>query len=371
MTEVGRDGFEVSVHDDGHTRVREVYVVSAPLPGRVLRFSGDVGDEVIAGQTVVANILPADPTMLDIRTRSSLEAAVRAAEAALSLAEAEVARIEAAVDYARTEFQRTQELERRGAVSEAALDRARLELRTQRAALEQAEAAQNVRQFELETARAALIGPGEGEGVDDNGCCVAVGAPVSGRILQIYQESESIVQAGTPLVEIGDPRDLEIVVDLLSTDAVQVNEGDRVVIERWGGEGSLNGVVSLVEPYGFTKISSLGIEEQRVNVVIDITDPEEMWSRLGHGYRVEARVVLWEDDDVLQVPISALFRDGDDWAVFAVRGSRARLTRIEVGEMNTDAAQVLGGLDEGTRIIVHPSDRIGPGVLVEPREENE
>jgi len=372
MAAVSRGTLEVSVRDDGYTRVREVYRVSAPLTGRVLRFNGEVGDSVIAGETVLASILPSDPAMLDVRTRTELEAAVRGAEANMSLAQAAVVSAEAAVEYARTDFQRTEELTRRGAVSEAALDRARLELRTQQAALAQAQAALDVRGHELETARAALIGPGD-EGDNDDAssdCCVALRAPVSGRILQIYHESESIVAAGTPLVEIGDPQDLEIVADLLSTDAVQVNDGDPVVIERWGGEGSLNGMVDRVEPFGFTKVSSLGIEEQRVNVIIRLTDLPEMWGRLGHGYRVEARVILWQGEDVLQVPLSALFSHEDGRAVFVVRGGRARLAPIEIGHRNSETVEIVGGLEEGDRVIVHPSDRVTAGVLVADRGDN-
>jgi len=372
MTEAIRASFEVSVRDDGYTRVREVYMVSAPLTGRVLRFSGDVGDEVVAGETVLVNILPADPAMLDVRTRTELEAAVRAAEAVYSLAEADVRRAEAAVDYARTDFRRTEELARRGTVSEAALDRARLELRTQDAALQQALAALDVRQHELETAQAALIGPsGNGsEGDETSGCCVAVRAPVSGRILQIYQESESVVTAGTSLVEIGDPHELEIVIDLLSTDAVRVNKGDEVIVERWGGEGTLNGIVDRIEPFGFTKLSSLGIEEQRVNVIIALTDPPAAWERLGHGYRIEARVVLWQGTDVLQVPLSAIFSHGEGRAVFVVRGNRARLIPVETGHRNPDAVEILSGVEEGDIVIVHPSDRVAANVLVTERGDD-
>ncbi len=375
ITQVTRGSFEVSVRDDGHTRVREIYTVSSPLTGRVLRFSGEVGDYVEAGETVLATILPADPAILDVRTRSELEGAVRASEAALSLAEAEVARALAARDFALSEFQRTEELARRGAVSEAALDRARLNLRTQNAARAETDAALRVRQYELETAQAALIGPedrddasGEGgEGVD---CCIAVRAPVSGRILRIYQESEAVVAAGSPLVELGDPQDLEIVIDLLSTDAVRVEVGALVAIERWGGEGTLNGEVERVEPYGFTKVSSLGIEEQRVNVIIRLTDSPELWTRLGHGYRVEGRVILWRGDGILQVPLSALFRDGEDWAVFRVRGGRARLQVVEVGRFNTSATEITAGLEEGDTVLTHPSDRVSNGTLVEQRGGN-
>jgi len=374
MATVERAPLAVSVRDDGYTRVREVYRVSAPTTGRVLRFSGEVGDEVVAGETVLANILPTDPAMLDVRTRTELEAAVRAAEAVYSLAQADVRRAEAAVDYARTDYRRTEELARRGTVSEAALDRARLELRTQDAVHQQALAALDVRQHELETAQAALIGPsGNGDGGEDDetsGCCVAVRAPVSGRILQIYQESESVVTAGTPLVEIGDPHDLEIVVDLLSTDAVRVSKGDEVIIERWGGEGTLNGIVDRIEPFGFTKVSSLGIEEQRVNVIIALTDPPDMWERLGHGYRIEARVVLWQGADVLQVPLSAVFSHGEGRAVFVVRNNRARLNPVETGHRNPDAVEILSGIEEGDIVIVHPSDRVAANVLVTERGDD-
>ncbi len=359
----------VTVADDGETRVREVYVVSAPLPGQVLRFVGDVGDPVTAAESVLANILPTQPTFLDVRTRSELEAAVQAAEAAKALAEAEVARAQAQVEYAIAEYRRAERLFERGNVSEAALDRARMELRTEEAALLTSRASLTMREFELETARASLILPSVTDGETDRqaGCCFAVRAPVDGRILRIFRESEGVVEAGAPLVEIGDPRDLEIVVDLLSTDAVQVEEEADAFIEGWGGGERLAGRVRRVEPYGFTKTSALGIDEQRVNVIVDFTEPVERWQSLGHGYRVEVAIVVWRDPDVLKVPVGTLFRERGDWAVFTVEDGTATLRRIEIGHMNGAEAEVLDGLEPGETVILHPSDRIAEGVLVEAR----
>ncbi len=259
-------------------------------------------------------------------------------------------------------------------MSQSALDRARMEARTKRAALAEARAAVRVRSFELETAKAAVLSPGAGAAgsakpkAQAGLCCFEVRAPVSGTILRIYRESEQVIEAGAPLVEIGDPGGLEIVTDLLSTDAVTVSPGDAVLIDGWGGAKSLNGRVRRVEPYGFTKISALGIEEQRVNVIIDFTDPPELWKRLGHGYRVIAHIVRWRGKDVLKAPLSALFRDADDWAVFRIQGGRAKRTKITVGHINSESAEITGGLEAGARILLHPSARITDGSRVKPRE---
>ncbi len=369
MATARRGELIVTVADDGETRVREVYLVSAPLPGQVLRFVGDVGDPVTAAESVLANILPTQPTFLDLRTRSELEAAVQAAEAAKALAEAEVARAQAQVEFAIAEYRRAERLFERGNVSEAALDRARMELRTEEAALLTSRAGLSMREFELETARASLILPTVEDRETDRqaGCCYAVRAPVDGKILRIFHESEGVVEAGAPLVEIGDAADLEIVVDLLSTDAVQVAEEAEAFIEGWGGGERLLGRVRRVEPYGFTKTSALGIDEQRVNVIVDFTEPPERWQSLGHGYRVEVAIVVWRSDDVLKIPVGTLFREAGQWAVFTVEDGKAALRRIEIGRMNGTEAEVLGGLEPGETLIQHPSDRIADGVLVTAR----
>jgi HlyD family secretion protein len=252
---VARGPLSVTVDGDGRTRVREVYVVSAPVAGRVLRIERHVGDAVVAGETVLATIEPGDPAFLDRRGRRQAEAAVEAAAAAKLLAEAELTRGLAELEFARADLDRASRLAERGTISERALDSAKLEYHTRDAAAAAARAALDVRLHELETARAALIEPGEDGGDESEACCVDVRAPVSGRVLTLVQESEAVVAGGAPLVEIGDPRDLEIVVDLLSSDAVKVGEGAPVRIEGWGGEGMLEGRVRRVEPTGFTKAS--------------------------------------------------------------------------------------------------------------------
>jgi len=372
LVTVSRGPLAVTVDEEGQTRVREVYTVSAPVGGRLLRIAADVGDPVIEGETVIATIQPTDPSFLDARSLSQAEAAVKAAEAARTLAAADVERAAAELDFARSELARARRLAERGNIAEATLDRARRDMRTRTAALEEAKAALKVRDFELENARAVLMQPGDaetGEGTSASaGCCVPVRAPVTGRVLQVLQESEAVVPAGTPLVELGDPADLEIVTDLLSEDAVRVSEGDEVAIENWGGARALAGVVRRIEPFGFTKVSALGIEEQRVNVIVDFTgDPAER-AALGHGFRLDTRIFIWRGEDVLTVPVGALFRDREAWAVFRVVDGEARLAPVEIGRRNTLEAQVVSGLAEGDRVIVHPSDRIADGVAVSDRE---
>jgi len=365
---VGRGELVVTIDGDGQTRVRDVYVVSAPVSGRVLRVERHVGDAVIANETVLAVVQPTDPTFLDRRARAQAVAEAKAAQAAFALAEAEEARAFAELDFARSELGRAEELSKRGNISQRDLDRARLQVRTAEAALATAKATVEMRHFELQTAQAALIEPGEaGAANEGEQCCIDVNAPVDGTVLRVIQESESVVAAGTPLVEVGDATDLEIVVDLLSSDAVRVSDGAEVIIEDWGGGFALSGRVRRVEPTGFTKVSALGIEEQRVNVVIDFTDQPERWRNLGHGYRIEAHIVEWRGANVLKVPLGALFRAGESWAVFLVKGGRAQLRNIEIDHANGREAEIVAGLSEGDRVVVHPSDLVGDGVRIVPR----
>jgi HlyD family secretion protein len=365
---VARGPLEVSVSDEGETRVKDVYVVSAPVPGLMRRIALEAGDPVLAGETVMARIEPSDPSFLDMRTAAEARAAVQAAEAAQRLAVATVLRAEAELDFAQAELARYRGLAERDTVSANDLDAAERRARTAAAALDEARAALRVRESELVQARARLMAPGLARRRRGADCdCVDVYSPVSGSVLRVLQESEAVVASGTPLVEVGNPGELEIVVDLLSTDAVRVQPGQRVRIEAWGGAGDLAGSVRRVEPFGFTKVSALGIEEQRVNVIIDLTDPPDRWRRLGHGYRVEPRIVLAAAESALKVPRAALFRDGGQWAVFRRDGGRARLRHVELGLASGLEAEIAGGLAEGDEVVLQPGDRVSDGTRIRPR----
>ena len=365
---VERGPLIVTVSEEGETRVRDVFVLSAPIAGRARRIEAEVGDPVAAGRTVVAEIEPIDPAFLDVRSEAQAQAAVRTAEAARDLARAELDRAQADLVFAEAEVKRARRLIRDDTISQRRLDEDERAYKTAKANLATAQAALDMRGAELERARAELLSPLAARGMKPSCPCVPVTAPVDGRVLQVIHESEAVVSAGQPLIEIGDPEDLEIVADLLSTEAVRVEPGQRVMIEEWGGGAVLNGRVERVEPYGFTKVSALGIEEQRVNVIIDFTDPPAQWRRLGHGYRVEARIVLWENEDVLKVPLSALFRDAGDWTIFVEREGRAEKRRVEPGRHNGLESEILEGLAVGERIVLYPSDRVVAGVRLTARD---
>lgn len=354
----------VAVRDEGRTRVRNEYIVSAPVAGQLLRVPFKAGANVGAGETV-ARILPADPTFLDVRSRAETEAAARSAQASLALARSELERAQAQANFAVTEAERLETLRKRGLTSQESFDRAHLQRRVAEADLATARESVRVREAEVELARARMLQPGAEENLD---AVVGVPAPISGRVLRVTQESRSVIASGAEIMSLGDPNDLEIVAELLSTDAVEVDADARVLIENWGrDQPPLNGRVRVVEPFGFLKISALGVEEQRVNVVIDFTDPQQRWSALGHGYRVEVAIVVWEQDDVVQVPVSALFRDGEEWAVYRVEDARARSTRVDVGRDNGRSAQILDGIAPGQRIVLYPGEQIEDGTRVEQR----
>jgi HlyD family secretion protein len=350
----------VTVEEEGKSRIREVFTVSAPRSGQMLRVNLHAGDEVVKDETIVASIRPADPGLLDARSRRVAEAAADAARAAVDLAAAEVRQAEAQLTFLRSELDRATSLVRRGTISERAFEKAKLDVESAAASLESVKASLMVRKRELERAEAALIETG---GSDDGTCCIEVKAPVSGRILNVLAESEQVVQAGTPLVEIGDPADLEIVADLLSRDAVQIRAGASAVIESWGGP-PLPAKVHRIDPSAVTKVSALGIEEQRVSVVLHLDGKPEDWAALGHGFRVVARITLWKGEDLVSVPIGALFRQGADWAAYAVEDGTARLKILELGARNAEHAEVKQGLTDGSAVILHPSDQVADGVAV-------
>lgn len=370
-----RGPMEVTVDEEAKTRVRHIYTVSAPVIGKVLRISGagpaihtiHVGDQVTANQTVVAVMQPTTPGFIDARSREELRAAAGATEASVKLAEAEIKRSEAALQFSLEELRRAETLVRTDAVSTRAVEKAKLDVQTSEAALASAKAQLEMRRNEHASATARLIDPSTLSSDPAAECCIELRAPISGRILKIVQESEAVVSAGAPLVEIGDPLDLEIVAELLSTDAVQVKTGALVEIDGWGGN-PLRGRVTRVDPAGFVKVSALGIEEQRVRTIIDIENPPEQWVRLGHDYRVIVHIAVWSAQDVLTVPVSALFRIAGEWAVFAVKDGRVRSTPVQVGQRNSRVAEIFSGLSEGEPVVLHPSDRIKDGTTVARRQ---
>jgi HlyD family secretion protein len=364
---VSRGRVVVTVDEEGETRVRDRYVVVAPTAGRVLRIALDPGDPVDERQTVAF----LRPTPLDRRARAGAEARVEAAQAHQEAADAAVLRADAALAQARRDAARMSQLHARGAASDEQLERSRLEESTRTQELAAARHAARAAAFELDAARSVLLAAESGDapvavvgGACGGEACIEVRSPVSGRVLRIPEKSERIVLAGEPLVEIGDPGALEIVVDVLSADAVRIRPGARIWLERWGGDRALAAHVRRVEPSGFTKVSTLGVEEQRVNVIGDLDAAPQ---GLGDGYRVEARVVVFEADDVVRVPPTALFRRGDEFAVFVVENGIARARTVGIGERGADAAEVRSGIEPGERVILHPSDRIEDGVRV--REE--
>ena len=367
LVEVAPGRLVVTLDEEGETRVHDVYTLSAPVAGRVQRIDWHIGDPVTANETVLAQIEPGDPSFLDPRSEAQARAAIQAAEASRELAAAAVLDAEAQYEFARAEYARMQELITEGSVSKRDLDTAQRDYKARHAGLETSRAALQVKNYELELARAQLVSPLQTQGSPDSCECIPITAPVSGSILQIADRSERVVRDGDMLMQIGDPRDLEIVVDYLSMDAVKIEAGQRVIIDNWGGVAPLVGRVRLVEPFGFRKISALGIEEQRVNVIVDFASDEGR-ARLGHGYQVETRVVLWDADGVLTVPLTALFRVGDGWAVFVADDGRARLRVVDAGQRNGLVAEIRSGLESGERVILHPSDRVSDGVRIESRD---
>lgn len=365
---VSKGSMEVTVDDEAKTRVKDVYTVSAPLTGAVLRVPGQVGDQVVANETIVAVMQPAMPGFHDARSHEELQAGLVAAEAAVTQAEHEVHRIETVLESSRSDLQRAEALASTNTIAIKALEQARADVGANEAALAGSKALLEVRRSERAAAAARLPEPSaDVANSNDPSCCVQIRAPVTGRILKVRQESEAVVQAGTPLLDIGNPSDLEVVADLLSTDAVLIAAGAPVRIDGWGGP-QIRGRVARVDPAGFVKISALGIEEQRVRTTIEFVDPPEAWAKLGHDYRVLVHIPVWSASAAITVPVAALFRRNENWAVFAVVNGRARLTNVEIGQRNNRVAEVISGLSVGDRVVLHPSDRIQDKVSVAARD---
>jgi HlyD family secretion protein len=350
---VGRDTLRVVVEEEGMTRVHDSFVVAAPVSGRLARIQLVEGAPVKAGE-VLARIssTPEDP-----RTQTVTRAQVDAAAARRGQMAAELDQAEAQAAQAEREAERRRDLAEAGALSREEMEQAQLQATTSRRRVESARAALAAATADVAAMRASL----QGASPQAAGPSVSVTAPSDGRVLVVLEKSERVVAAGTPLLELGDARGLEVVVDVLSSDAVSIAAGNPVEVAEWGGQRPLAGRVRLVEPAAFTEISALGVEEQRVNVIVDLLEaPPE----LGSGYRVEARIVTWEGTNALTVPTSALFQRDGAWRLFVVEEGRARLREVQVGHRGVESAEVLGGVEEGEEVVMYPSDEVVEGVKV-------
>ena len=367
--EVSRGPMQVTIDEDGRTRIHDRYVVSSPVAGRSMRITLRPGDEVTQGATVLVRIQPARPTLLDARAVAEAQARVDAMQATMKRAGALLDQARAQRELAETRLGRLQKLASQDSVSQNELDQARAEHLLAQARFRSAKFNQEIAQFELKMAEATLSYTTDDEGTQAEPFELV--SPITGQVLRVMQESATFVQPGTPLLEIGNPRDLEIEIDVLSTDAVKISAGDPVLLEHWGGDQPLRAKVRRVEPAAFTKISALGVEEQRVHVLADFDEPNQAIERLGDGYRIEASIVIWQADDVLRIPTAALFRANRDWTSFAVTDSnRVRRHTLQLGHRNDDWAEVLGGIEEGQAVVLYPGDQIETNVKVQPRRQS-
>ena len=360
-----RGTLRVTVEEEGRTRVKDRFIISAPAPGYLRRVELAVGDPVSKGMSV-ASLEPLRSTVLDPRSRAEAESAVAAARAALDASKEKVRAATADAEYARERLVRMRQLAGSGYIAKDDLDQAESEAKKAEALRLSSDAAVVVAQADLDRARSVLRYSAADAGAR-SGETVIVRSPVSGRVLKLHHESEGVVGSGEPLLDVGNPGNLEVRVEVLSADAVKLRKGTPVVFERWGGDRPLEGTVRVVEPAGFTKISSLGVEEQRVNVIVDFLSPFEVWQRLGDGYRLDTTFIIWEGQDVLQVPASALFRKGDGWALFTVENKKARLREVVVGRRNGLSAEIVQGIKEGAVVVTNPDDAIRDGARVKMR----
>lgn len=363
---VTRGLLRLTVDEDGRTRIRERYVVAAPLQGLMHRIALNAGDPVDAGG-LITSITPTAPGLLDAREHLRAEAAISAAEAGRERARAAVVRALETLTFSRAEVTRRALMIQRQAITQQEYDDWVHREKVAAAELVSAEMAVRVADFEWEQAKAVLVHVRPVDGAPPPPPRYDVASPIGGRVLRVFEENAGVVAAGTRLVEIGDPLDLEVEIDVLSRDAVRIAPGTKVLFEQWGGAAPLIGRVRRIEPAGFTKISALGIEEQRVNVLVDFITPPEGRKSLGDAYRVEARIVIWENADVVKAPAGALFRHGDGWAAFVIVDGRAALRTVQVGNSDGIESEVLGGLSEGDAVILHAPDRVRDGIAIAVR----
>ncbi len=359
-----RGPMQITINEDGMTRVRERYQVSSPVAGQLLRIELHSGDAIQAGQTLLATIRPSDPSMLDARQVAETEARAAAAKVTIDRADARRDQAKVARDLAETQFGRARQLSEKKAISQEEVEATEAAFRSRQEDLRVAAFEREIAQFEFEQAQAALglMKPDEATATRN----FEIRSPIDGSVLRVFRESAMVVSPGTSLLEVGNSMDLEIVVDVLSSDAVKIAPGDEMRLNHWGGDQSLSAKVRVVEPAAFTKISALGVEEQRVNVIGNFEAEQKNAGRLGDGYRVEAEIVIWKKDDVLQIPTAALFRTGAEWCAFVIDNGVVKKRTLEIGQRNELQAEVLSGLDKGTPVIIYPSDLVKDNISVIP-----
>lgn len=366
-----RGKLQVTIEDDGKTRIKEKYIISSPLAGRLRRVQLHPGDKVVANDTLLTTLDPTAPTLLDTRSRAEAAARLKAADAARKRSEPVLHVARENVKNAAEEFARVKQLyDRGGSTSHEERDRTEHRLRVANEEVRVAEFATQIAEYELELARSALIHTKRSGEVDDakaDDWQILFRSPITGSVLRVFQESSAVVSAGMSLMEVGDPSDLEVVIDVLSSDAVKIRPGNRVLLDDWGGANPLRAHVRRVEPSGFTKVSALGIEEQRVNVIIDLDTPIAERTTLGDDFRVEARIIVEETENVLKIPSGALFHQGDSLAVFVVAKGRAELRPVTIGRRSRQETEIIAGLTEEEQVIVYPSDKVQDGVWLQLR----
>ena len=364
LISVEKGNLTVSVEGEGKTRIHDIYTIYTPIEGRVTRIESNAGDSVIAGKTIIANMYPANPAFLDKRSEIQAKADINGAEAALELASSRVRQAQAQLKFDQSEYKRAQELFKNNMISIAELERVEIQLTMQKAEKDTSLANRTLMESRLKVAQAELLQPDITSDIESETCQICIYSPVDGHVLRILHKSESIIPAGTALVEIGDPKDLEVNIEMLSTNAVKVKVGDKAFIKRWGGIENLTARVKVIEPSGFTKISALGVEEQRVNVILSLTEPYEKWQSLGDAFRVEAEIIIEDIKNINKVPLSALFRQNSKWSVLKVIDGEVFLQAVMVGKRNNLFAEITQGLTIGEQVIIHPNNNIEVGMSV-------
>ena len=364
---VTESDLRITVQEDGKTRIREKYVVSTPVSGRLSRIELRPGDEICGEGQLIAVIMPAEPAMLDARAKAQARSRVEQATAAVNRSAAAAKQVQVDLELAKSKFERAKKLVQSNSISRDEYDVARSDYLSLSQSTRTTAFDQEIAKYELKTAKAALLQFSDDENVA--ALPFEVYAPVCGKVLQVFQESATVVNVGMPLVELGDPRNLEMEIDVLSTDAVQIRSGSRLLVNHWGGKRPLTGIVRVVEPAAFTKISSLGVEEQRVNVIADFDESNEGLDSLGDGFRIEAEITVKEITGVLQVPNSSLFRHQRKWHVFAVEAGCAVMKPVVIGAQNETNTEIKTGLSQGDEVILYPSDMISDQAKVVTRNQ--